>query len=88
MFPLDNHIPKQDRNRECRSEAEHQLYWSTFQKKYSHVPAPRKSISLRMDINRWLDGLRKWWHESAQFVMPVSEGGSRKYPLIPKERRG
>jgi hypothetical protein len=45
MFPLDNHIPKQDRNRECRSEAEHQLYWSTFQKRIPmyrpHVRASR-----------------------------------------------
>ena len=87
MSPLDNHIPKQVRNRQRRSEAEHRLYWSTYQEMFSQVLAPRKNISVRVDINRWLSVPRKWWHESARFVMRVSQEGSRKYVLIPKERR-
>ncbi len=88
MFPVDNYIPNRVKDRQHRSEAEHRLYWSTYKKMASQIPAPRKKFSVWRGAGRWLGVLRKWWYRRAQSVMRVSKERIQKHPLIPKERQG
>jgi hypothetical protein len=87
MLPFDSYVQKSLGNRQLRSEAERQLYWSTYQKMAYQAPAPRRRSSVWMGVRGLLEAPRRWWHECVQSDMRVSEEGSPTHPLISKEGR-
>jgi hypothetical protein len=80
---------KRNGDRPHRSEAEHRLYWSTFERMMMHqTAASRLNSNLWIRLRRFPAVLQRWWHERALSGMRVSKERSQIHPLIPKGRQG
>ena len=82
MLPFDSYVQKSLGNRQLRSVAERQLYWSTYQKIAYQAPAPRRRSSVWMGVRRLPGALQRWWHECLQTDMQAGGEGAQLSPFI------
>ncbi len=87
MLPLDRYVRKRAGNRQHQSEADRQLYWSTFQKMAEQAPAPRMKSPVWLRVCRLFGAMRKVWIGRSQSQIQDVEQGARTSPLVSEERQ-